>query len=105
MSTIESMSTNYLYKFGALLGGLKRQQASAARLSGRAIMRRVLVFLCSLPSAFQWFGLEIYDEISCEGEGYCWRGVVGVGGEGVAVCGGGGVERREGRRGESGFGQ
>ena len=30
----------------------------------------------SLPPAFQWFGLEIYDEIRCEGEGYCLRGVL-----------------------------
>ena len=40
----------------------------------------------SLPPAFKWFGLVIYDEIGCEGEGYCRRSVVGVGGEGVVVC-------------------
>ena len=30
----------------------------------------------SLPPAFQWFGLGIYDEIGCEGAGYCLRVVL-----------------------------
>ena len=30
----------------------------------------------SLPPAFQWFGLGIFDEIRCEGAGYCLGFVV-----------------------------